>query len=298
MSRSHTKAILQALLVTVLWSTSWVLIKIGLRNNLPALSFAGMRYALAFLFLVPVVISNPRERAILKSLTRSDWATLGFLGIVIYTLAQSAQFISLAYLPSAMVSLLLNLTPAVVGLMSLFWWREQPTRLQWFGIALSLLGTLIYFLPITFAKTAWIGILSALVALLTNSAATLLGRKINLQSHLSPLIITTVSMGIGSALMLLSGGLLYGFGRPSLGDWGIIAWMALANTAFAYTVWNHTQRTLTPVESSLINSLMMPLIALFAWVFLKEALTPKELGGLILVGTGVLIVQSFKTPKN
>ena len=291
---AHVKAIMMALLVTVLWSTSWVLIKIGLRNDLPALSFAGMRYGMAFLFLVPAVFINPSERAILKSLTRRDWLTLAGLGVVIYTFAQSAQFISLAYLPSAMVSLILNLSPAAVGMMSVLWWRERPTHLQWFGISLSLAGTLLYFLPIAEGKLALVGIIAALVALLANSASTLMGRHINLKSHLSPLTITFVSMGIGSGLMLLSGGLLYGFGNPSLTDWGIIAWMALVNTAFAYTIWNQTQRTLTPVESTVINNLMMPLIAFFAWIFLGETLSAKEIWGLVLVGAGVLIVQGYK----
>jgi len=45
-------AVLQALFVTFLWSTSWVLIKIGL-EQIPALTFAGLRYSLAFLCLVP-----------------------------------------------------------------------------------------------------------------------------------------------------------------------------------------------------------------------------------------------------
>jgi drug/metabolite transporter (DMT)-like permease len=294
MNQTRLTAILLALLVTVLWSTSWVLIKIGLRNELPALSFAGMRYGMAFLFLVPVVLASPRERAILKSLNRKDWWTLSLLGVVIYTFAQSAQFISLAYLPSAMVSLVLNLSPAVVGIMSIFWWHEKAGSLQWLGIGLCLAGTLLYFLPIMEGGLALAGILAALVALTANSASTLMGRHVNLQSHLSPLTITFVSMGIGSGLMLLSGGILYGFGNPSPTDWGIIAWMALVNTSFAYTLWNQTQRTLAPVESSLILSLMMPLIAFFAWVFLGETLSAKEIWGLVLVGLGVLIVQGYK----
>lgn len=272
MNSTRLNAILLALLVTVLWSTSWVLIKIGLRNDLPPLSFAGMRYAIAALMLAPPVLFNARERTILFSLKRKDWLNLAMLGIIIYSLAQSAQFISLAYLPAAMVSLILNLSPAMVGIMSIFWWRERANRMQWFGIAITLGGTLLYFLPIVEGRLAVIGIAAALLGLVTNSGATLMGRHINLQSHLSPLVITFVSMGIGSALMLLSGGLLYGFGSPSPLDWGIIVWMALVNTAFAFTLWNKTQRTLAPVESSIILSLMMPLIALLAWVFLGALL--------------------------
>jgi len=46
-------AIFHALLVTFLWSTSWILIKIGLQNRLPPLTFAGFRYTLASLVLAP-----------------------------------------------------------------------------------------------------------------------------------------------------------------------------------------------------------------------------------------------------
>jgi len=41
------RAILQALIVTFLWSTSWVLIKIGL-EDIPAVTFAGLRYFLFY----------------------------------------------------------------------------------------------------------------------------------------------------------------------------------------------------------------------------------------------------------
>ena len=51
----QTRARFQALFVTFLWSTSWVLIKIGLQD-IPALTFAGLRYGLAFLCLLPFLL--------------------------------------------------------------------------------------------------------------------------------------------------------------------------------------------------------------------------------------------------
>ena len=65
---AHTTTILLAVFITFLWSTSWVLIKFGLKNNLPALSFAGLRYFTAFLCLTPIVLTSPKERAVLRSL--------------------------------------------------------------------------------------------------------------------------------------------------------------------------------------------------------------------------------------
>lgn len=292
---SHTAAVLLAVFVTFLWSTSWVLIKFGLQNNLPPLSFAGLRYFIAFVCLIPVVLANPRERAILKNLNRADWRTLTIFGIVMIALAQSMQYISMDYLPAVTVSLLLNLNPIAVGFMSQIWYKERPTLMQWIGIVVSMAGMLIYFMPVNIPLAQAIGLLAAFAGILSNAYGTLLGRQTNQQSHLSPLVITFVSMGIGSALMLTAGWVTEGIGHPSPIDWGYIVWLAIVNTAFAFTLWYHTQRTLTAVESSLISSLMLPQIAILAFIFLGEAISFKEIIGLILVTLGVGVVQLRKS---
>ena len=291
---AHTKAILLAIFITFLWSTSWILIKFGLRNELPALSFAGLRYFTAFLVLIVFVFANPKERANLKNLNRTDWGWLGLLGLIVITLTQGAQFVSLSYLPAAMVSLILNTTSMFVGLAGIYFLKESPSRVQWLGIMLTLIGVGVYFLPLSITGVLGFGLLAAVLTMLGNTASSLLGRKVNLQSHLSPLTVTFVSMGIGSTVLLIIGIATQGIGNPTASDWGIIAWLAVVNTAFAFTVWNHTMQTLTAVESSIINSLMMPQIAIMAWLFLGETITTKEIIGLILVGVGVLVVQLRK----
>jgi drug/metabolite transporter (DMT)-like permease len=290
-SKRHITAILQAVFVTFLWSTSWVLIKFGLRNQLPALTFAGLRYFTAFLCLIPFVLFNRSERDRVRNLNRSDWLRLSVLGLFVITLAQGAQFMSLAYLPAAMVSLVLNLTSIVVGVAGIWLIKEAPTPLQWIGVGVTVLGVGFYFLPITFIGTLGIGLFVAMIGMLSNAASSLLGRKVNLQDHLSPLVVTFISMGVGSVLLLVIGVATQGFGNPSLSDWAIIGWLAVVNTAFAFTVWNHTLRTLSAIESSVINSLMMPQIAVLAYFFLGETLSIKEIIGLLLVGIGVFIVQ-------
>ena len=294
-SKRHVTALLQAVFVTFLWSTSWVLIKFGLRNQLPALTFAGLRYFVAFLCLIPFVIFNKSERERIINLTQSDWAWLSLLGLVVITLTQGAQFLSLSYLPAVMVNLVLNLTSVVVGVAGIWLLRESPSSLQWFGVGITVIGVGAYFLPISFKGALGLGLLIAVIGMLANAASSLLGRKMNLQDHLSPLTVTFISMGIGSVLLLLIGIGTQGFGSPTLSDWAIIAWLAVLNTAFAFTVWNHTLQTLSAIESSVINSLMMPQIAVLAFVFLGETLSIKEVTGLILVGIGVVVVQRRRT---
>lgn len=290
-SSSRIAAILQAIFVTILWASSWVLIKLGLQNNIPAVTFAGLRYGLAWFCLTPFILSKHEGRSALRRLSRTDWLRLGALGVVFYTLTQGSQFVGLAYLPAAMLSLLLNLTPVVVGIAGVFFLRERPSPFQWFGIGLATVGVGFYFLPISLPQAQIIGVLVAIVGVLANAGSSLLGREVNRSGTLSPLLVTFVSMGIGSFLLLVIGAVTQGFGSMSWQDWAIIIWLAVVNTAFAFTLWNHTLRTLTAVESSVINSLMMPQIAILAFFFLGETLNAKEIWGLILVGIGVLIVQ-------
>jgi drug/metabolite transporter (DMT)-like permease len=288
---SRSTIILQAVFVTFLWSTSWVLIKIGLRGNLPPITFAGLRYGLGSVFLAPLVFFNPGQRAALRQISRTGWLRLALLGIVYYALGQGTLFISLAYLPAVMVNLLLNLIPLLVGGFALFSMRERPTMMQWIGIILTAIGTGVYFLPFEMKAAAFLGLTMAILAVLTNSLAAVQGRQANRDISQSPLVVTFISMGIGSLLMLATGLAVQGFGKPTLLDWGIIAWLALVNTAFAFTLWNNTLRTLTAVESSILNSLMMPQIALMAVFFLGEKLSNKEITGLVLVAIGVVVVQ-------
>lgn len=304
---SHLSAVFQALFVTFLWSTSWVLIKIGLNDDLPSITFAGLRYTLAFLCLLPLMIFNQNHSQSIKNLSNKNWIELFLLGVIFYTITQGAQFITLSFLPAATLTLLLNLTTMTVAFYSIFNKHEATSIIQWGGILLSICGVLIYFLPLSFIhENQAYGLIAGIVGLLANAVSSVYGRYINSKSNLNPLIITCISMGIGGILLLGIGIITQGFGKLNLNQWLIIIWLALINTAFAFTLWNKTLQTLTAVESSIINGTMLPQIAILAWIFLNETLGIKQIIGISLVLIGTLIVQLWryipiqknKTPSN
>lgn len=286
----HLQAVLQALFVTFLWSTSWVLIKIGLAE-IPALTFAGLRYTLAFLCLVPI-FSQRHGLGSLRQLDRRSWRRLISLGIVYYGITHGAQFLSLAYLPAVMATLVLGFTPVVVALAGLLLLSEQPTRQQWGGILLALGGLFLYFYPLNLPAGALIGLVIAVIGMLANAGAAILGRAINRERALSPLQVTVVSMGLGAALLLAAGLWVEGLPTLSLKSGLIILWLAVVNTALAFTLWNHTLRTLSAMESSLINNTMSVQIPILAVLFLGETLTTRGWLGLGVVVVGVITVQT------
>ncbi|HET9587180.1 MAG TPA: EamA family transporter [Anaerolineales bacterium] len=285
----HFIAVLQALFVVFLWATSWVFVKIGLQA-IPPVLFAGLRYSLAFIGLLAVMAFSDTGKE-LRTIPGRTWAKLLILGILFYAGTQGAIFVALAYLPAVTVNLLWSFSSVAVALLGIAFLSEKPSLLQWGGILLAIMGALIYFYPAAIPEGQAIGVIVALLGILANAASSILGREINRSGNYRPLVVTVVSMGAGSIVLLATGMLIEGVPTIDLQGWGIIAWLALVNTAFAFTLWNHTLRTLTAMESSIINGTMMIWIPIFAVIFLGETITGKELGGLIAAGIGTLIVQ-------
>jgi len=288
-SSLRLRAVLQALFVTFLWSTSWVLIKFGLQD-IPPVTFAGLRYFIAFLILIPVY---KRSNAItpLRQLSRRDWLNLIGLGLLYYTITQGSQFMGLAYLPAITFSVLLNGTAVVVAVLAIPLLRERPTRLQWGGVAVFVIGALVFFYPLAIPPGQTVGYLIAAVHILATSFSSIVGRGVNRGGRIHALTVTAVSMGVGSAILLLTGLATEPFPQLTLTSWGIIVWLAAVNTAFAFTLWNHTLRTLSAMESSIINNTMLIQITILAWLFLRETLTWLEIIGLVLAALGALLVQ-------
>jgi len=288
-SPSHLTSILLALLVTLLWSTSFVIIKIGLAE-IPPLTFAGLRYTIAFICLLPFAFTESNS-TVIKNLRKKDWLKLVFLGFLFYAFTQGTQFIGLSLLPAVTVSLWLNFTPLIVAVMAIFLINEYPTQLQWLGVVIFIVGIFTYFFPVALSENQGLGLIVMTIGVLANSASAVLGRNINREGRISPIVVTIISMGIGSILLFVIGIVLQGLPAISFQNLLYLLWLAIINTAFAFTIWNFTLRTLSAMESSIINGTMLIQIAVLAWIFLGEVITLQEGIGMLIAGIGALLVQ-------
>jgi drug/metabolite transporter (DMT)-like permease len=288
---SHRIAVWTALLVTVLWSSSWVLIRWGLDDEgLPPVTFAALRYGLAAIVLVGWVIVREGRRRQQYHVDRRLVVRLVLLGVVMYALTQGAIFVALDRQPAATTSLVLATTPLFVAAGAAVTLSEIPTRVQVGGVIFVALGALLYFGGDLGATTA--GMIAAVVALAANVAAAILGRSVNREGRLPALVITAASMAVGAGVLVFIGIGFEGIPRISTQGWLIIGWLALVNTALAFTLWNLSLQRLTAVESASINNTMLVQIALLAWVFLGEAPGALGLLGIALVSLGVYLVQA------
>lgn len=287
----------ETLLVTFLWATSWVLIKIGLDDlELQPISFAGLRYVLAAAILAPLgwrAIRGVHRRGE-HGLDRRLLLHVAALGVFLYAVAQGAQFAALAVLPAASVSLVLSSIPIWVGVAAWARGSEAASRWQVAGIGVLVAGVALYFGGFDMGTAGWIGLAAAAVCAASSTIGQLLSRDLNrdAQARLGgPIGLTALSMAIGSVLLLGAGVAIEGWPRLDLGGWLIVAWLAAVNTAFAFTLYNRTLRVLTAVESSVIVNLLLVMVAAMAWIFLGETLDLRQIAGLALATLGVLVVQ-------
>ncbi len=280
---------MQALLVTFLWSTSFIIIKWGL-VDIPPVTYAGLRYFLAFLIFIPFILKKKYLTEI-RQLNAAQWKQLLLLGLIFYTFTQGAQFLGLSLLPSVTVSLLLNFTPLLVAIAGIFLLKEKPSFLQWIGSILFIIGIVTYFFPVVLIGNKGLGLAIMLVGMLANAGSAIIGREINRKKNISPVVVTFISMGLGAIILMVIGFTMNGLPSLNIKNWLFLFWLAGINTAFAFTLWNLTLRSLTAMESSIINGTMLIQIAVLAWYFLGETITIHEGIGMAIAAIGAVLVQ-------
>lgn len=295
-SSKHNLSLLQALFVTFLWSTSFIIIKWGLAE-IPPVTYAGLRYMFAFICFFPFIY-RPKYINEIKQLDKSDWKKLIALGFIFYTFTQGAQFLGLSLLPSVTVSLMLNFTPLIVAVLGYFMLKEKPSALQLTGAVIFITGIIIYFSPSSLLEKNGLGIAVMIVGVFANSFSSILGRDINRRKNISPIVVTFISMGIGAIILVIIGFILNGIPAISTKSIIYLIWLASINTALAFTLWNHTLRNLTAMESSIINGTMLIQIAVLAYFFLGEDITFQKGLGMLIAAAGTILVQIRKKNRS
>ena len=116
-------------------------------------------------------------------------------------------------------------------------------------------------------------------------------RLLQRRGGMGSLRLTTTTMGIGVAGMVAMTFLSGQYAPLTLNGVAIIVWLATANTALAFFLWNWSLKSIPAYELTVLQDLMLVEIALFAFVFLQETITPLMVGGIALVLVGVFIVQ-------
>lgn len=280
---SRLTAAVFALIVTFLWSSSFLLLKLTL-PYVPPLMLAAVRYAIAFVFLLGYGLLVDRRRP-----TRLAWGILILIGIMNYGVGQGLTYSAMLILPVALIAMLYSLLPPLQAIADTIWLREPPTLVEVLGAVVTLGGVALY-LPWS-GSIAWPGLILMGGTLIAATIGTTLTRKVARDGATPTLHLTLVSVGAG-ALFMLPIGLATGpaprFPLPVI---AALIWLALANTAVAFSLWNHALRTLTAFEGNIIANTTLFQVGALGWIFLGEALTGRQIAAMLIAFGGVLLAQ-------
>jgi O-acetylserine/cysteine efflux transporter len=123
------------LTLCIVWSSTWLAIKVGLRD-LPPISFVAIRFLIAIIVLTAV--SAGRVRLLPRH--RADYVVLAFTGILMFAVNYTLLFWGELYVSSGLAAVLQATIP-IFGMIFAHWMLpDEPLRLQRLMGALLALG--------------------------------------------------------------------------------------------------------------------------------------------------------------
>jgi drug/metabolite transporter (DMT)-like permease len=281
--------------LSLIWGTTWLFIKLGLRD-LPPFSFAGIRFVVAALILLVLVgIRRPALPA-----GWSDWVLIAVTGVLAFTMNYGLLFWGEQRTSSGLAAILQTIIP-VFGLVLAHYYLpgERLTIWKVIGVGSGMAGVLLIFSnQLSFGGSAGIwGSTAIVVGALAVAYSNVLVKARG--GHLDPSVLACGQMIFGLIPLLLVGVMLEG--NPLAFNWtsrAVISllYLSVVGSALAFLMFYWLVRHMDVTKTMLI-SLITPLLAvLLGMVVLHEELNWRlVVGGIaILSGIGVVISQKAR----
>jgi drug/metabolite transporter (DMT)-like permease len=216
-------------LACALWSSTWLFIRVGLQD-IPPLTFAWMRLAIALAVLAPVTM----RRAAWRSLEAGDLARIVAAGLLLLGVNYGLTFWGAQFIPSGLAAILQALTPVLA--LAFGWCAGSETVGA--GKVLGLIAGVVGVATIFSAEASLSGpqaILGAGAVLAGAACVALAYVAVKTRTTpLQPVDITTIQ--IAAAVVPLAILALLVEGPPVPARWPLTAWSALLYLAIGGSV--------------------------------------------------------------
>jgi drug/metabolite transporter (DMT)-like permease len=276
----------------LIWSSTWVAIKIGLEDVPPLLS-AGVRFAIAGAGLL--VLARVLGRRL-----NTDAILAGVLALLPFAGAYGLIYWGEQYVPSGLAAVLFGVMPLYSATIASVALADEPLRARLVaGIAVAIGGLAIAFgesLALGDAEWALLAATACAIAPLCAAIGNVSIKRRGQQ--LDPIVLNGWAMLGGGALLLVT--------SAPTEDWtqaawtaqsiGSIAYLAVIGSAVPFVTLTILLRQLPAVTVSYIT-LLLPFGALaFGAAIYNEHVTLAAIGGALLVASGLLIAQWPRRP--
>jgi drug/metabolite transporter (DMT)-like permease len=274
-------------MLAVIWSSTWVAIKIGLEDCPPLLG-AGVRFTVAGLLLLAFAAAQGRS-------LRTDRLLAGVLALFPFALTYGLIYWAEQYVPSGLTAVLFGVLPLYIALLGAALLPDAPLRVPIVvGVLIAIGGLALAFLESVELGTAEKAALGAVAVAVSPIGAAIgnVGQKLR-AAELDAVVLNGWAMLVGGLLLLAASGL----GE----DWGEFAWSAESVGSIAYLTLFGSSITFVTLTVLLrhISAMAMGFLAMilpfgaliFGALLYDESITARAVAGAVLVATGLLIAQ-------
>ncbi len=288
------KAYLNLTLAMVIVGSSVVAGKIMV-DQLPIYFSSAFRFLIASLIIIPILYL--REGGFPK-LSRRSWFVLGIQALCGSFLFTVFLLSGLSMISTASAGIITSTTPAFMGIIGWFFFKEHPSGRIIAGIVLSMIGVMVLNVAGTggFAGSSLLGNLLVLAAVAAESMFLLFRKWI--PETLSPLAATTIISVFGFAWFLPAG--IYDLLTVDLTTAGPVAWMAVVYygvvvTVLAYLFW-FAGIVSVPASVASVFTGIMPLSAVaLSALILGEKLQWFHYAGCLFVLSGIFLISGIRS---
>lgn len=278
------------LILCGIWGSTWLFIKIGLRD-LPPFTFAGLRFLIATAILSSLILIRgarwPRKR--------SEWYLIAVTGLLQFTLNYGLVFWGEQYISSGLAAVLQSTFPLFGLVVAHFYLpSERITTLKVVGVLLGVFGVAVIFSDqLTIAGSmALLGsialVLSAVFGSYSNVLVKAYGGKID------PQILAASQMVFGFVPLLATG--LATEGNPLRFHWTVSAllslmYLVIVGSVIAFALYYWLVRNMD-VTNTMLIALVTPVVAvILGMMVLHEQLNWRLIAGsaCIILGLGLIV---------
>ena len=273
------------LVFLLLWSAGYVVAKVALVDAAPmallALRFAAVIAIMAALF---AILRPPLPK------TLCGYLHLGFVGVLMQTVYFGMAYFSFVNgVAAGTAALIFSLQPILVAFLAPRWTGEAVSWLQWFGLAIAMVGTLTVIVArLEIGPPPLAGFGFAALALAGITLATLWEKRFGLSHHPVSANLIGYSAGLLGLLPFLNWAEIAAVNWTPSFYWAL-AYLVIGNSVVAVGLLLAMIRAGQVSRVSTLLFLVPPLAALIAWLTLDEPMPLLAWVGLLVSGGGVYL---------
>lgn len=286
------------LTLCIVWSSTWLAIKVGLRD-LPPVSFVGIRFVIAILVLLLVSVGH----VALLPKRASDYIVLAFTGLLMFALNYPLLFWGEKYVSSGLAAVLQASIPIFGMIFAHLLLPDEPMRWQrMLGATVALVGVALICGRL-FDRSGLLAFLGGLGIVLGAASAAFSNVVLKRRAiDLAPAMLAAWQMIFGVGPLLILG--LVVDGNPLRFHWSATAWFCLlylavigSSLTFLLLYWLLPRMTVTNLQT--ISLITPPGAVAFGWLLGGETFSFSFLvgAGFVLIGVWMIFRRIEGRPK-